>query len=135
MTVEVDTKYSQLFYHNLRRCTIVEFQYHEVKLCKWKLSDNFWRIELFLNLQCKNYLFLLTAVTRVWKGFYVQPKIFSFPFSPQAILFSITVQLCNHWAQLSGRLFSPSVIYSFLLHFPIDMGSYDNHAKYRGVFP
>ena len=44
------------------------------------------------------------------------------------------------WAQLPGRLFSPSDIskklsHHFLLHFPIGMGSYDHHAKYQGVFP
>ena len=42
--------------------------------------------------------------------------------------------------QVPCRLFSPSDIckklsHHFLLHFPIDMGSYDHHAKYQGVFP
>ena len=42
--------------------------------------------------------------------------------------------------QLPGRLFSPSdrcqkLSHHFLLHFTIDMGSYDHHAKYQGVFP
>ena len=44
------------------------------------------------------------------------------------------------FAELPGRLFSPSGIckklsHHFLLHFPIGMGSYDHHAKYQGVFP
>ena len=43
------------------------------------------------------------------------------------------------WAQLPGRLFSPSDIskklsHHFLMHFPIGMGFYDHHAKYQGVF-
>ena len=42
-------------------------------------------------------------------------------------------------AQLPGRLFSPSDIskklsHHFLLHFWIDIGSFDHHAKYQGVF-
>ena len=44
-----------------------------------------------------------------------------------------------HLTQLPGRLFSPSDIskklsHRFLLHFWIDIGSYDHHAKYQGVF-
>ena len=43
-------------------------------------------------------------------------------------------------SQLPGRLFSPSDIrenlsHHFLLHFSIDMGPYDHHAKYQGGFP
>jgi hypothetical protein len=43
-------------------------------------------------------------------------------------------------AQLPGRLSSPSDIskklsHHFLLHFFIDIGSYDHQAKYQGVFP
>jgi hypothetical protein len=43
-------------------------------------------------------------------------------------------------SQLPGRLFSPNDIckklsHHFLLRFPIGMGSYENHAKYQGVFP
>jgi hypothetical protein len=42
---------------------------------------------------------------------------------------------CIGCTQLPGRLFSPSDIskklsHRFLLHFWIDMGSYDHHAKY-----
>ena len=47
---------------------------------------------------------------------------------------------CMLYAQLLGRLFSPSDIskkntHHFLLHFPIGKGSYDHHAKYQVVFP
>ena len=47
--------------------------------------------------------------------------------------------LTSYVAQLPGRLFSPSDIckklpYHFLLHFRIDIGFYDNHKKYQGVF-
>ena len=42
--------------------------------------------------------------------------------------------------QLPGRLFRPSDIrkklsHHFLLYFWIDIGSYDLHTKYQGVFP
>ena len=53
----------------------------------------------------------------------------------------IANQLCNtYWPQLPGRLFSPSdmckkLSQHFLLHFWIDIGCYDHHAKYQGVFP
>jgi hypothetical protein len=50
----------------------------------------------------------------------------------------ITPFIC--FAQLPGRLFSPSDVrkkmsHHFLLHFPIGMGSYDHHAKYQGLLP
>ena len=42
-------------------------------------------------------------------------------------------------AQVPGKLFSPSDIskklsHQFLLHFWIDMGSYDQHSKCQGVY-
>ena len=56
------------------------------------------------------------------------------------VLFPIFFYFHNvYLTQLPGRIFSPNDIskklsHHFLLHFPIDMGSYDHHSKYQGVF-
>ena len=53
-------------------------------------------------------------------------------------LVDLFTKVCLLLTQLPGRLFSPSDISKklsrhFLLHFPIDMSSYDYHEKYQGV--